>query len=853
MNLRPFIALLAAMPLAFIGGCTPDETVEPPVITVENSSITVSADAHTDKLTYSITNPVEGSQVEAESNQDWIHTFNYDTENTITFEVDANVSDERTAEITISYPQAEPVTVTVTQMAAGESIALDPETLSFLPAGGDLSVTVNSGRAWVMTGESDWVSASAASGDPGAQVTFTAQANESDEPREATFQFICGTNVVPLTVTQSFAGRIIVEKAEYDIPGTANTFSIALQSNMSDVKVEITEGSDWLTDVTTKAMQDMSFEFSATENEGDETRTAVVVFSNADASEQVAVNQEPSFPSDVLTRVTDEEFKTYLRDNFDTDGDGTISRSEAQAVTSMDCSYSNIISAAGIEYFENLSTVNFNSCYMMTELNLSNMPNLKVVELNSCNRLETLNLEGSDALVELNIGLCSALTSVDLSGKAALENISAYSSGLTSIDVSECPALVLLSVYGSEGITEIDVTNNPELVSLSVPNIASVDLTNNTKLESLSVNSDRLSSIDLSANTELRSLGFTNCTFTTVDHTMCPELSSLSFDYCSNLTTIDISKNMKLNSLSTYMCNNIQVLYMTEGQYVPTINGIGSDLIQYKDMEYPYDLAAGIADPNLKKAVINQCDYYEPWDVITEDEAPYLTSLDASGRGIESLTGLDYFTSLREINASNNAITEVDLSSLQNLEVLNLSNNQITSIDLTRNPNIRELYLDHNSLTSIELQKDELVECDLSYNNMTSLQLDYATNLISLNVSNNQIEDLDVHMNEAMQDFDCSNNQISYFNIWSLSGIVNFNCSNNPVSDLSQTTYLVNMETLNVSNTDLITLNLSENTLLRQLIATGCESLTDIYVGDNTISDMQVDDGVNIVNGAPGE
>ena len=40
MNLRPFIALLAAMPLAFIGGCTPDETVEPPVITVENSSIT---------------------------------------------------------------------------------------------------------------------------------------------------------------------------------------------------------------------------------------------------------------------------------------------------------------------------------------------------------------------------------------------------------------------------------------------------------------------------------------------------------------------------------------------------------------------------------------------------------------------------------------------------------------------------------------------------------------------------------------------------------------------------------------------------------------------------------------------
>ena len=321
MNLRPFIALLAAMPLAFIGGCTPDETVEPPVITVENSSITPAGEG-TEKISYSVENPVEGSGIKAESSVDWIDGFNYDTEGEISFAVALNISDERSGIVTLTYPGAEQVQVSVTQMAAGESIELQPGALSFAPAGGPLTVKVVSGKPWVMTGESDWVSASAASGDPGAQVTFTAQANESDEPREATFQFICGANVVPLTVTQSFAGRIIVEKAEYDIPGTANTFSIALQSNMSDVKVEITEGSDWLTDVTTKAMQDMSFEFSATENEGDETRTAVVVFSNADASEQVTVNQEPSFPSDVLTRVTDEEFKTYLRDNFDTDGDG---------------------------------------------------------------------------------------------------------------------------------------------------------------------------------------------------------------------------------------------------------------------------------------------------------------------------------------------------------------------------------------------------------------------------------------------------------------------------------------------------------------------------------------------------
>ena len=237
MNFKPFFAILAAMPLVFTG-CHPEQ--DPPVITAE--SITVSADAHSDKLTYSIENPLEGETIKAESNQDWIHSFDYSTENTINFEVDANISaDPRTATLTLSYPTAQSITVNVEQMAAGESIALDPENLSFLPEGGELSVTVNSGRSWVLTGSSDWVEPSIETGDPGAEVVFTAKANETDEPREASFEFICGTNKVTLNVQQSFAGRILVEKAQYDIPGTANTFTVNIQSNMEDVTVEIPE------------------------------------------------------------------------------------------------------------------------------------------------------------------------------------------------------------------------------------------------------------------------------------------------------------------------------------------------------------------------------------------------------------------------------------------------------------------------------------------------------------------------------------------------------------------------------------------------------------------------------------
>lgn len=70
------VALLSAAAIS-IQSCTPEEAVEPPVIT--SGDITVPAEAHTATLSYSIENPVSGGSIKAESDQDWLHSFNYDT------------------------------------------------------------------------------------------------------------------------------------------------------------------------------------------------------------------------------------------------------------------------------------------------------------------------------------------------------------------------------------------------------------------------------------------------------------------------------------------------------------------------------------------------------------------------------------------------------------------------------------------------------------------------------------------------------------------------------------------------------------------------------------------------------
>lgn len=857
MNFKPFFAILAAMPLVFTG-CHPEQ--DPPVITAE--SITVSADAHSDKLTYSIENPIDGETIKAESNQDWIHSFDYSTENTINFEVDANISaDPRTATLTLSYPTAQSITVNVEQMAAGESIALNPENLSFLPEGGELSVTVNSGRSWVMTGSSDWVSPSIETGDPGAEVVFTAQANETDEPREASFEFICGTNKVTLNIQQSFTGRILVEKPQYDIPGTVNTFTVNIQSNMEDVTVEIPEDITWLTEVTTKAMQDMAFEFSATENEGEETRTAIIVFSNADATEQVLISQEPSFPADVLTRIEDETFKTYLQENFDTDGDGTINRAEADAVTSITLTGSEMMSAAGIEYFENLESIDFTSNVLLSELSMAGRTGLKNLNVNSCNRLETLDLTGCEGLETLNIGLCSALTSVDLSDMTALNTLTAYSSGLTSIDVTANTQLVALNVNGT-GITTVDLSQNTELVSLSLTNeFSSIDLSANTKLESLTVGGANLTSLDLSANTALRELNVSNSGFVSLDHSMCPDLTRVTYDYCSNLTTIDVSKNTRMSYISCYMCNALTTVIMYEGQQVSSTFGVSDEMIQYVPFDYPDDLSAGIKDENLRKYILNLYDYnYSTGEVdgkIDAEEAARVTSLDLSGRGdIVSLTGLDYFTNLETVNASENMIEEVDFFFNTKLKEVNLSGNKLTTIDFSKNQEITNLDLSYNQLTSVDNLPDAVVDLDLSNNKLTSVEASYLSNLRDLNISYNEIVECDVHYDQALVNFDCSHNQIEQINVWTLTALENFNISNNPLLVIGtyytnpngtflepQLDYLTALLSLNCSNTQVSELDLSACLLLQQLIATDCPELKDVFIAPGqTIADMQLDD-----------
>lgn len=135
--------------------------------------------------------------------------------------------------------------------------------------------------------------------------------------------------------------------------------------------------------------------------------------------------------------IPDVKFKTALLNHtpvIDTNNDGEIQCSEAEAAEKLRIYYENIIDLTGIEAFTNLK-----------ELFVSN------------NQLTSLDLSANTKLQYLSC-FNNQLSSLDLSANTALYGLDCSSNFLTSLDVSANPALVSLVCFG-QPLTSLNIAN----------------------------------------------------------------------------------------------------------------------------------------------------------------------------------------------------------------------------------------------------------------------------------------------------------------------------------------------------------------------------------------------------------
>lgn len=86
------------------------------------------------------------------------------------------------------------------------------------------------------------------------------------------------------------------------------------------------------------------------------------------------------------------------------------------------------------------------------------------------------------------------------------------------------------------------------------------------------------------------------------------------------------------------------------------------------------------------------------------EAANYTGSIDVSGEGITDLTGIEHFTSLTELDCSDNLLTELDISECDSLEVLKVHSNQLTHIDVSNNKKLTTFFASVNNLEYVDMR-----------------------------------------------------------------------------------------------------------------------------------------------------
>lgn len=249
----------------------------------------------------------------------------------------------------------------------------------------------------------------------------------------------------------------------------------------------------------------------------------------------------------------DANFKAYLVANFDTDGDGEISKEEALAITKIIVGTKDIESLAGIEHMANL-----------TELRCEGPWSIFEPEEDPEGKLKTLDVSKNVNLTILYCGF-NQLTSLDVTNNPKIEQLRCAGNNLNSLDVSKNLELERITCSDNK-LTSIDVTNNQKLTTLNISgnSIVKIDLGNNPELKHLICNKNKISELELSNNKKLKSLNVNDNNLTSLTVNCCPEIEILNAN--NNLIKeMDISE---LTSLSDFYCsgNPLETLYVFDGQ-----------------------------------------------------------------------------------------------------------------------------------------------------------------------------------------------------------------------------------------------------------------------------------------------
>lgn len=294
---------------------------------------------------------------------------------------------------------------------------------------------------------------------------------------------------------------------------------------------------------------------------------------------EITVNQADDEGAHLLTFA--EDFKAYLVENFDTDGDGEISRDEAELITAIECEDLGLTSLEGVRNLTNLQTLH---C--------------------SYNAIATLDVSGMTSLTEL---LCdhNLITDLNVAGCTSLSSIECNSNAIGELNLADCRNTLTTITCNENKLARLDLTNFDKLFHLNCDDNQLTELLVDgcTALTSVDCASNQLTTLDF-RQTPL--IGEVYCSNNKLTSVLFPENSMMGTFECggNQLTTIDLRNCPHLASLTLAMnkLTSLSVNYLKDLTFIDcTYNSLRSlDLTNLPSMNFVHCDNTGMEELYLR-------------------------------------------------------------------------------------------------------------------------------------------------------------------------------------------------------------------------------------------------------------
>ncbi len=320
----------------------------------------------------------------------------------------------------------------------------------------------------------------------------------------------------------------------------------------------------------------------------------------------------------------DDNFRAYIRQAFDEDGDEWLSTEEINLIWNVHCENMDIYTVEGIEYFPELkglwckgnhiSKLNLSgnpglkgvwcSYNDFTSLDFSDCPELEWVYCFNC-KLESLDVSQNKELAFLECNANPDLKELKLENNTKLENLFCSNCGLTSLNLSANTSLCELAAFYND-LEELIIPENRNLKRLDFwhnPRLGNVDVRKLPGLQYYNCAWTGLTEIDVSQNPELVELvcGY-NGELKSLDLSNNPKLAYFSCECDVKLESLDFSHNPRLYYLLAFGLSSIDTIDIShnsrlckayqDGRYVHETENLGyvySKTVDYGGSSDPFD------------------------------------------------------------------------------------------------------------------------------------------------------------------------------------------------------------------------------------------------------------------------